>query len=46
MVHSVNLKGSMGSWSFVPQVGALGLWEDETTVTYNFGDVSFADSVC
>jgi hypothetical protein len=46
MVHSVDVKGSIGSWAFTPSVGALRLWKDSTTVTYTFGDASFTNSVC
>lgn len=46
MVHSVDVKGAMGSWAFTPSVGALGLWKDQTTVTYTFGDASFTGAVC
>jgi len=28
MVHSVDVKGAVGSWAFTPSVGALGLWKD------------------
>jgi len=46
MVHSVDVKGSVGAWSFTPSVGALGLWKDSTTVSYTFGDASMAGAVC
>jgi hypothetical protein len=46
MLHSFDVKGAVGSWSFNPSVGALGLWKDSTTVTYTFGDASLSGSVC
>jgi len=46
MVHSVDVKGSIGAWSFTPSVGALGLWAGKTSVTYTFGDSSMTGAVC
>jgi len=40
MKHSVDVKGTIGSWSWAPSVGALGLWKDSTTVTYTFGNTN------